>query len=91
MEPRGEVETRANDPAVLAVRAAPPGQRLERFFKAPVWEVTAHGSPVRVTARDLRFSSLVLARDPVFVFSFEVQPDGVVREDLHSSDFAGGR
>jgi membrane-bound metal-dependent hydrolase YbcI (DUF457 family) len=91
MEPRGEVETRDDDPAVRAVRASAPGERLESFFKAPVWQVSHREPAARVTARDLRFSSLVLQRDPVFVFSFDVAPGGTVQEVLHSADFAGGR
>jgi len=79
-EPRGAVETRLDDPSVQAARASPLGGRLERFFKAPVWEIAGRASPARVLARDLRFSSLVLGRDPVFVFSFLVTAGGEVQE-----------
>ena len=91
LDSAGEVKTWEDDPAVRAVRASGPGIRLQRFFKAPVWRVAAGKSTTRVSARDLRFSSLVLRRDPVFVFSFEVTPGGEVREVLHSSDFTPGR
>src|SRR5438093_10187550 len=80
-EKRGEVKSRLEDQAVQAARASPLGIRLERFFKAPVWEVSKPASPVEVRARDLRFSSLVLGREPVFVFSFRVTPGGQVREE----------
>ena len=91
LEARGDVATSLGDPAVQAVLATEPGQRLERFFKAPVWEVGQHNPGARVTASDLRFRSLVLNRDPVFVFAFQVTPAGEVREELHPSDFVRGR
>jgi membrane-bound metal-dependent hydrolase YbcI (DUF457 family) len=91
LEARGEVATSLGDPAVQAVLATEPGRRLERFFKAPVWEVAQHNPGARVTASDLRFRSLVLNRDPVFVFAFQVSADGEVREELHPSDFVRGR
>lgn len=80
VERRGEVATQTGDPAVEAARASPLGRRLEGFFKTPIWEVTARASPSTVRVRDLRFASLVLHRDPVFVFAFEVGPGVSVRE-----------
>jgi len=91
LQPRGDVTTAVEDPAVQAVLATEPGRRLQRFFKAPVWEASEHNPGAHVIASDLRFRSLVLKRDPVFVFSFEVSPEGRVREQLHSSDFVRGR
>ncbi len=91
VEARGDVATSPGDPAVRAVLASGPGIRLQRFFKAPVWEVAQHNPGARVTASDLRFRSLVLKRDPVFVFAFQVSPAGEVREELHPSDFVRGR
>jgi hypothetical protein len=58
--------TRAQFGFPLAVLATEPGRRLQRFFKAPVWEASEHNPGARVTASDLRFRSLVLKRDPVF-------------------------
>ena len=91
VEPRGDVATALGDPAVRAVLATGPGARLQSFFKAPVWRVVRSQAGARVTAWDLRFSSLVLSRDPVFLFSFQVSPHGEVREELHSSEFLRGR
>ena len=53
-EKRGEVKSRLEDQAVQAARASPLGIRLERFFKAPVWEVSEPASPVEVRARRQR-------------------------------------
>lgn len=61
------VLTNDDDPRVLAVRRSAAGERLERFFKAPVWQVAPDGS---VQAWDLRFMTLVARRDPLFVFRF---------------------
>jgi membrane-bound metal-dependent hydrolase YbcI (DUF457 family) len=88
IEPGAEMATQLGDPQVEVARASPPGRRLERFFKAPVWEVTARGVPSDIRARDLRFGSLLLHREPVFVFDFQVYPDLRVEErPTHSSRF----
>jgi len=78
IEPRGEASSRLDDPAVQAARATPLGHRLERFFKAPVWEVSRNSHATTVSARDLRFSSLVLDRGSVFIFRFTVSSAGEV-------------
>src|SRR5262245_17557561 len=80
IELRDELTTQVGDLEVEAARASPLGRRLERFFKAPVWEVAARGDPSDIQARDLRFGSLLMNRDPVFVFDFEVTPDLRVKE-----------
>ncbi len=75
--PGAVVPTEPDDARVLRARASPRGRRLERFFKAPVWRVEGEsdgGAIVRV--HDLRFQSLVLNREPVFVFRFRVPPAG---------------
>lgn len=60
VEPVREVTTAADDPRVVALRATPRGQAIERFFKAPVWTVDeARGV---ATCSDLRFSSAVISR-----------------------------
>ena len=82
IEAREELTTQLGDLQVEAARASPLGRRLERFFKAPVWEVAARGSPSDIQARDLRFGSLLMNRGPVFTFDFEVTPDLKVRERL---------
>jgi membrane-bound metal-dependent hydrolase YbcI (DUF457 family) len=91
VEPAGEVKTSAEDPRVMAVRRSAAGRRVEEFFKAPVWQVSEAGDATRVSAWDLRFRPIVLKRDAVFVFSFQVSPAGEVEEDLHPSDFLRGR
>lgn len=78
LESYGWVRSQLEDPAVEAARASPLGRRLERFFKAPVWEVSGDSGPVTVSARDLRFRSLVLERGSIFVFRFTVDSGGKV-------------
>jgi membrane-bound metal-dependent hydrolase YbcI (DUF457 family) len=90
-EAAGEVSTEDGDAAAKAVQATPAGRRLDGFLKAPVWRVSGEGATRRVTAYDLRFQSLVLKRDAVFGFTFDVAPSGEVREVLQSSGPAGGR
>ncbi|HEU5181400.1 MAG TPA: metal-dependent hydrolase [Candidatus Polarisedimenticolia bacterium] len=80
IEPRRELTTQLGDLQVEAARASPPGRRVESFFKAPVWEVEARGNPSDIQVSDLRFGSLLLDREPVFVFDFEVYPDLRVEE-----------
>jgi len=73
VEPRGSVHADFDDPLVREARATPFGRRLDRFFKAPVWQVrgdAAAGGPV--VAWDLRFRSLVLDRSPMFEFAVPV-------------------
>lgn len=77
-----------DDPAVAAARASPLGVRLERFFKAPVWEASPQagdpgaGNPApgdrSVCVSDLRFRSIVLDRGTAFRFCFRVLSDGTV-------------
>ncbi len=76
IEPRGRIPTATGDPAVERVRGTRRGRRLEKFFKAPVWRAEGDDAGVRVSVYDLRFDSLVLQREPVFVFRFRVHPDG---------------
>lgn len=80
IELRDELTTQLGDLEVEAARASPLGRRLERFFKAPVWEVATRGAPSDIQVRDLRFGSLVMNRGPVFTFDFEVTPDLRVRQ-----------
>lgn len=64
------------DPLVRKARQKPLARGLEWFFKAPVWTVLKNPQsiPVEVTVSDLRFRSVVIGRDPPFVFRFPVQP-----------------
>jgi hypothetical protein len=86
VELRENIETHPADDSVLRARRTSLGRRLDRFFKAPVWQVRRDlpGSDpleqgaVEVTASDLRFRSLVLDRPPVFTFCFRVPPRGEV-------------
>lgn len=81
IEARDELTTQLGDLEVEAARASPLGRRLERFFKAPVWEVMARGAPSDIQVRDLRFGSLLMRREPVFTFDFAVYPDLRVEEN----------
>ncbi len=65
--------TSDGDPRVEAARRTEKGRRLERFFKAPVWQVEPDGS---VKAWDLRFMTLIARREPVFVFEFPTAQAG---------------
>jgi inner membrane protein len=78
LEYYGWVRSQLEDPAVEAARTSPLGRRLERFFKAPVWEVSNSSGLATVSARDLRFRSLVLERGSIFVFRFTVDSGGRV-------------
>lgn len=69
IEKEDELDTQRGDPRVEAVRPTPLAQKIEWFFKAPVWRVENGGSDVRVY--DLRFRSLVLKRELPFVFRFQ--------------------
>lgn len=78
VEPRGRIPTATGDPIVERVRGTLRGRRLEQFFKASVWSVERDDAGARVSVFDLRFHSLVLKRDPVFIFRFRVHPNGRV-------------
>jgi inner membrane protein len=67
VEPVTTVPTQDAAPRVQAIRATPLGQKLDWFMAAPVWTVRSDGS-VEVT--DLRFNSLVIERQGVFVVRF---------------------
>jgi membrane-bound metal-dependent hydrolase YbcI (DUF457 family) len=79
-ELRRTVRSDLEDPRVQAARATAFGRRLDRFFKAPVWQVDRTGapdnSPGAVVVWDLRFTTLVLDRPPAFQFSVPVPPSG---------------
>jgi membrane-bound metal-dependent hydrolase YbcI (DUF457 family) len=80
IEPRGTVRTETGDSRVERVRRTALARRMEWFFKAPVWTVTAHPSrsEADVTVRDLRFQSLVIDRAVPFVYRFKVEDSGGV-------------
>ncbi len=59
---------------VWLARATPLGRKLDWFFKAPVWSVDGN----EFLAYDLRFSSLVLERPPVFSFRLRLTAEGAV-------------
>ncbi len=54
---------------VEAVRKTDLAQKIEWFFKAPVWRVDEEASEVSVY--DIRFRSLLIKRDVPFVYSFD--------------------
>lgn len=70
-ELRREFTTAADDPAIAPVRAGALVQRLEWFFKAPVWklEPSPTGQPTAVVY-DLRFTPLLVERGRPFLFRF---------------------
>ncbi|HEV8337718.1 MAG TPA: metal-dependent hydrolase [Candidatus Polarisedimenticolia bacterium] len=79
LEKKERLETHPESPEAARARQTPLGHRLERFFKAPVWETRRsypEGAPARVTAYDLRFRSLVLNRRSIFPFCFQVTDAG---------------
>ena len=96
-ELKEELRTQFGDPRVEEVRHSSFGRRLEAFFKAPVWRVegapasgtTADTSGVRVSAYDLRFLSLLLARRHVFEYTFRVGPAGQVGRPTWRPEPAG--
>jgi membrane-bound metal-dependent hydrolase YbcI (DUF457 family) len=65
--------TDADLPDVQAVRSRPEAQRIERFFKAPVWKRVPERGVAEVW--DLRFTSAVLTwrRDNPFVYTFPLE------------------
>ena len=78
-ETREALITLPEDPRVLKARQTPLGKRLDAFFKAPVWAVSAEpGGGATVTGSDLRFSSLIIPRKAGFEFRFRVLPSGDV-------------
>lgn len=84
-EVRDRVMTEIGDPRVEKARATPLARRVERFFKAPVWNVNeAAGSSAdaaaEVSVYDLRFRTLVLQRSVPFVYRFRVDQEGRVVE-----------
>lgn len=71
VEPKGTHRTEEDSPRIRAIRATERAQRLEWFFKAPVWR-SVPGSPGEVEVFDLRFQSVVLTwRRTPFVFRFK--------------------
>jgi hypothetical protein len=78
-EPRGEVITHIGDRAVVKARQSEFAQKIEWFFKAPVWTVERRSSEgVEVSVHDLRFQSFVLNRRGSFRFRMLVRRDGSV-------------
>ena len=74
VDPRGSVRNDLDDPRVAAVRQTRDGQRLQRFFKAPVWQPEGEGNAV--SAWDLRFKPLVVDREAVFHYTLESPAPG---------------
>ena len=63
-------------PRRSAARRTAFGQRLETFFKAPVWEASGPPGARIVKVHDLRFESTVMPRHPAFEYVFTATPDG---------------
>jgi hypothetical protein len=85
IELKDRLISKVSDPRVARVRQGGLSRRIEEFFKAPVWRVDAMGpagdgawADAEVSVVDLRFRSVVLDRDPVFVFRFRLRADGSV-------------
>lgn len=77
IEMRDEARSHPGDPVVRAARASGLGRRLEKFFKAPVWETRLTSVPV-ACVHDLRFRPLSMDRRVVFAYCLEVE-GGVYR------------
>ncbi|MBI3994366.1 MAG: metal-dependent hydrolase [Nitrospirae bacterium] len=73
----GQEKTLQGEPSIEQARATTLGRRLEWFFKAPVWTVEGNPSAV-VSVYDLRFQSVLIHREPPFVYRFRAFPDGRV-------------
>lgn len=83
IELKEKLLTKQGDPHVKRVAESPLGERLIRFFKAPVWEVESNRmsdepKPVEVSLYDLRFTTLLINRANPFLFRFLVYEDGRV-------------
>jgi len=83
LEKKEQIETHPEGPEAARARQTRLGRRLDRFFKAPVWETRRirgsggpEGAAAKVTAYDLRFRSLVLNRPSIFPFCFRVTDAG---------------
>ncbi|HET6374069.1 MAG TPA: metal-dependent hydrolase [Candidatus Polarisedimenticolia bacterium] len=71
---KGLIRSAIDDPRVIAAGQSELGLRLNQFFKAPVWRVHGAEAESPVTVEDLRFASLVLNRDAIFVFTLPAEP-----------------
>lgn len=80
IEPMGTVKTEPGDPRVERARKTPDGERLEAFFKAPVWSARESSAGIEVSAYDLRFRPIVINRGGLFEFVFRLRPDGSVEK-----------
>ncbi len=72
IEMRDEARSHPDDPVVRAARASDLGRRLEKFFKAPIWETRVASAPV-ACVHDLRFRPLSMVRHAVFAYCLEVE------------------
>lgn len=70
-----EVETQQS-PEIAAAQDSAVGRRLSAFFKAPVWRLEDGPAGRETRVYDLRFRSILLARDGIFEFAFAAGPDG---------------
>jgi len=81
IELKQSLETAEEEPIVEVARTVPLIQRIEWFFKAPVWSVeeNSEDGPTEIKTYDLRFKPLLIKRRAIpFVYRFLVYPDGRV-------------
>ena len=80
IESKGLIQTQRGDPTIEEARETRLAKRLERFFKAPVWQILAgpEKNPAKVSVYDLRFHSVLIPRGPSFLYRFYVHPNGRV-------------
>lgn len=79
LELKRTVRTRDQERLIRRAREHPEAQRLEWFYKAPVWDLVKDSDGrSRATVYDLRFTSLVMDRGRPFEAAFELDGKGEV-------------
>jgi membrane-bound metal-dependent hydrolase YbcI (DUF457 family) len=80
-ELKGVFPTEEDSPVVKRIRKTKTAQKIEWFFKAPVWKTIKTDRIANITevkVFDLRFiSSLITWESPPFIFQFRVSEEGV--------------
>jgi membrane-bound metal-dependent hydrolase YbcI (DUF457 family) len=83
------IPTAIEDPKVQRIARSGWGRRLQTFFKAPVWSDASasagkglESGDREISAYDLRFLTLVLGREPVFVFRFRIAGSGKIEPEF---------
>lgn len=79
-----EIQTNESNPLIKKIRSTPLAQKIDWFFKAPVWtlEMNREGflesGEAKASVYDIRFESLLIKRNIPFVYEFVIHPDGEV-------------